>query len=99
MSEMTTPAAYPVVFDVEPQITTRNRLTVAFRAILALPHAILVGTPGVGGGSDNGGGVISTVALVMAIISWFAIVFTGKQPKGLWDFTSYYLRRRAKAVA
>ncbi len=35
----------------------------------------------------------------MAIISWFAIVFTGKQPKGLYDFTVFYMRWRARAIA
>ncbi len=35
----------------------------------------------------------------MAVISWFAIVFTGKQPKGLWDFSNFYLRWRSKAIA
>lgn len=44
--------SYPVVFDVEPQLHGRNRLTVAFRIILAIPHLILVGGPGIalGGG-------------------------------------------------
>jgi hypothetical protein len=44
-------------------------------------------------------GVIGAVAFVMAIISWFAIVFTGKQPKGLWDFASFYMHWRSRAVA
>jgi hypothetical protein len=42
---------------------------------------------------------MGAVAGIMALISWFAIVFTGKQPKGLWDFTAMYLRWRAKASA
>ena len=50
MNDTTTvsmPARYPVEYDVEPQLTDRNRLTVAFRIILAIPHWILVGTPGI----------------------------------------------------
>jgi hypothetical protein len=104
---------YPVTYDVEPQITDRNRLTSFFRLILAIPHLVLVGGPGISlglsapfSGRDRGGlygfgsgGVLGLVATVMAIISWFAIVFTGKQPKGLWDFTNFYLRWRSKAVA
>ena len=35
--------AYPVTVGVEPQMEHRNRLTVALRLILAIPHAILVG--------------------------------------------------------
>lgn len=93
----------------------RNRVTCAFRIILAIPHLLLVGGPGgiaigfPGGvffGSDNGrfggfigNGVLGAVAAVMAIISWFAIVFTGRQPNGLWDFTNFYMRWRSKAVA
>jgi hypothetical protein len=48
------------------------------------------------GGSS---GVIGIAAWVMAIISWFAIVFTGRQPRGLWDFTNFFMRWRANAVA
>jgi hypothetical protein len=91
----------------------RNRLTCFFRIILAIPHLILVGAPGLaiglggglGGGEDRfwigwgATGVLGTVAFVMAIVSWFAIVFTGKQPKGLWDFACFYLRWRSKAIA
>ena len=111
------PAGYPTTYDVEPQHTDRNRLTVAFRIILGIPQWLLVGGPGgsgigfpwdwrggwfglrsilsVGGGS----GVIGLAAGVIAIISWFAIVFTGKQPRGLWDFTNFFMRWRANAVA
>lgn len=49
----------------------------------------------VGGGS----GVIGLAAGVIAIISWFAIVFTGRQPRGLWDFTNFFMHWRANAVA
>jgi hypothetical protein len=38
-------------------------------------------------------------AAATAFVSWFAIVFTGKQPRGLWDFADYYLRWRSRAVA
>lgn len=104
--------AYPVTYDVETQLARRDRLTTAFRIILAIPHLILVGGPGIGFGwstgtgdgdnSSNGSGGVSAlglVAFVMAVISWFAIVFTGKQPRGLWDFTRFYLTWRSKAVA
>jgi hypothetical protein len=93
--ETPAPAGYPVTYEVEPQITQRNRLTVAFRSILAIPQWLLVGEPG----EDVGGGVIGTAATIMAIISWFAIVFTGRQPRGLWDFTNFYMRWRGNALA
>ena len=109
------PAGYPVTYDVEPQHPDRKRLTVAFRIILAIPQWLLVGGPGGSGinlGSvwgwrhprwafvgSIGSGVLGVAAGVMAIISWFAIVFTGKQPRGLWDFTNFFMRWRANAVA
>ena len=101
---------YPVAYDVEARLAERNRLTSAFRIILAIPHLILVGGPGIGGsvgattGEDSrlGGasfGALGAVAWVTAIISWFAIVFTGRQPRGLWDFTCFYLSWRGRAIA
>jgi hypothetical protein len=112
---MTSPATtYPVTYDVQPQLADRNRLTCFFRIILAIPHAILVGGPGLSlgfsvpaGGWGNGGwwwsfgasGVLGTVAWVMAIISWFAILFANTHPKGLRDFAVMYLRWRSKAIA
>ena len=104
---------HPVTYFVTPQMEGRNRLTCAFRIILAIPHLIIVGGPGgidfglpagIIGGSGRfvgaiGNGVLGALAVVMAIVSWFAIVFTGSQPRGLWDLTNYYLRWRSKAVA
>lgn len=102
--------SYPVTYDVEPHLADRNRLTTAFRILLAVPHLLLVGGPGgvgwsVGAADDarSGGGVsvgvLGAAAWVTAIISWFAIVFTGKQPRGLWDFTRFYMSWRSRAVA
>jgi hypothetical protein len=107
---------YPIQYAVEEHIGGRNRLTTFFRLILAIPHIILVGGPGLalsGGGGNvgnreigavvglifNGSGVIGLVVGVTSVISWFAIVITGKQPRGLWDFAAYYFRWRARAVA
>jgi len=105
---------HPVTYFVTPQMTERNRLTCFFRIILAIPHVILVGGPGLAIGfsgalgrfNDGGiwfgfgaGGVIGAVAYIMAVVSWFAIVITGKQPKGLWDFAGFYLRWRSQAIA
>ena len=38
--------AYPVSLSVTPSVWNRNRLTTAFRLILAIPHLILVGGVG-----------------------------------------------------
>jgi len=116
---MTTPSpavhalheAHPVDVTVAPALTSRNRLTCAFRPILAIPHLILVGGPAAIalswlGSSDGervdwglGGGVMGAVAVVMAIIAWFAIVFGARHPAGLWNFAAFYLRWRVRAVA
>ena len=93
-------AAYPVTYEVEPQTAERNRLTVAFRFILAIPHLLLVGGPGfgLGVGSDRTG-VLGAVAAVAAFINWFIIVFTGRANEGLLSLQQYYLRWRARALA
>lgn len=51
----------------------RNRLTVAFRIILEIPHVILLA-------------VLGFVAAVVTIVHWFAILFTGRRHEGLWSF-------------
>lgn len=102
---------YPVKVDVQPALENRNRLTVAFRFFLALPHLILVGGPiavisSIGwsteGGHDLGfgsGGLLSAVACMLAVFSWFAIVFAGRHPQSLWKLTALYLAWRVRAVA
>ena len=76
---------YPVSVSIEPAIARRNRLTTAFRLLLAIPHLILVGGAGLafssGGdsrttlGSEEG--LLGAVAALLAIISWFTIVIAG----------------------
>jgi hypothetical protein len=97
-------AAYPVAYDVAPQLHDRNRLTVFFRIILAIPHLVLVGGPGVALGCGwahhwGSNGALGVVAAVMAIIAWFAILLADTHPHGLWDFARYFLAWRARAVA
>ncbi|MEJ2217347.1 MAG: DUF4389 domain-containing protein [Gemmatimonadota bacterium] len=104
-------ASYPVSIHVQPSTEHRNRLTTAFRFFLALPHIILVGAPiasvaSIGWGSDNGDwkissglGLVGAVAVFVAILAWFAILFTAKHPDGLWKLNAWYLRWRVKAIA
>jgi hypothetical protein len=105
------PVAHRVDVRVTPAITGRNRLTCAFRVILAIPHILLVGGPAAiamtllpraqNGGIEwgSGTGVLGAVAAVAAIIAWFAIVFTGTHPEGLWKLSAFYLRWRVRAAA
>jgi hypothetical protein len=104
-------ATHPVDVDISPALTDRDRLTCAFRPILAIPHILLVGGPvaftiswltSVDGDrfdSTLGGGAMGAVALVMAIIAWVAIVFGASHPSGLWKFAAFYMRWRVRAVA
>jgi hypothetical protein len=56
-----------------PQYEDRNRLTVAFRFILVIPHAIVLA-------------VLALVAYICVIIGVFVVLFTGQWSAGLRDF-------------
>ena len=102
---------HPVDVVVEPQLLHRDKITCAFRPLLAIPHLILVGGPAAfalswlsGSEGDNfnwgsGGGVMGAVAIMAAIITWFAVVFGAAVPQGLWKLIAYYMRWRVRAVA
>ena len=89
---------YPVSVTVETQMENRDRLTCALRPILAIPHSILVG-PAMWIHGAGTAGLIGGAAYILAIVSWFTILATGKQPDGIRDFQMYSLRWRARAVA
>ena len=99
--------AYPVSVSLQPSLSNRNRVTTAFRLILAIPHLILVGGIGLGvatrGDSRSTlggeGGLLGAVAVFLAIVSWCTIVFAGKHILGIRQFTSFYLRWRVRALA
>jgi hypothetical protein len=98
--------AYPVSYDVD-RPEQYNRLTVAFRLILVIPHLFLVG-----GGSFYGGGgasyqddsvwvvtlslasagILTFVASILVFIAWFAILFTGRFPESFRDFVMMIYR-------
>lgn len=101
---------HPVGIDLVPQIDERNRLTVAFRFFLALPHFLLVGGPAAVGGWigwttrdgwswSSSGGVLGAAAGIVTLIAWFALVIARSHPDGLWRFSAYYLRWRVRAIA
>ena len=101
---------YPVTVALEPKLVGRNRLTTAFRPLLAIPHLLLVGGPVAfatfwpqtddsGLHLGAGTGALGAVACVCAIIAWFAIVFGATHPTELWKLAAFYLRWRVRAVA
>jgi hypothetical protein len=71
--------AHPVRLRVDEDDRTRNRLTVAFRLILVIPHFIWL--------------LIWNIAvLFVAIVGWFAALFTGRLPGSLHNFLSAFVR-------
>ena len=101
--------SYPVTVTVEPLLLNRNRLTTAFRLILAIPHALLIGGIGYSVAWDTGHhgltsfggetGVLGTVAGILAVVSWFTIVFGGTHITGIRQFSTFYLRWRVRGLA
>jgi hypothetical protein len=105
---MMRPVPYPVDVSVAPQIANRDKLTAAFRLILALPHLILAGgvvtTVWSLGSNDivslsGNTGVLGAIAWALAIVSWFTIVLSGEHVAGIREFTRFVLRWRARSVA
>ena len=98
---------YPVTVHIAPALAHRNRLTTAFRLILAIPHVILVGGVGLGFASSGDsrttvggeGGLLGAVAVFLAIVSWFTIVIAGAHIVGIRQFTAFYLRWRVRATS
>jgi hypothetical protein len=100
---------YPVTIDVERQLANRDRMTVAFRLLLAIPHFLLVGGIGLGfalSGSRSDystsvgeTGFLGAVAYLLAIVSWFTIVIGGSHIPAIRQYTTFYLRWRVRALA
>jgi hypothetical protein len=102
---------YPVGLDIRPDLEERNRLTTAFRFFLAIPHLLLVGGPiavmfAIDWGSDSGlrlgygaSGLLGLIAMVVSVVAWFSIVFTGRHPDGMWKLAEFYLRWRVRAIS
>ena len=97
--------AYPVAITVDPPKGERNRLTTAFRIILAIPHFILVGGLGASFATRRGweftgeGGLLGTVAFVLAVVSWFTLLLGGTHIAGIREFSRFFLRWRVRALA
>lgn len=76
---------YPVIVSVDtPQRVANWRPLVQW--LLALPHILILG-------------VLGTVSQIVSIISWLAILFTGKLPAGLAQVQAMYLRYNLRTNA
>ena len=64
----------------------RNRLTVFFRLLLAIPHLIVVGLWGI-------------VAEITLFVTWLITIFTGRVPDGLHNFLASFLRYSTRVYA
>jgi hypothetical protein len=69
---------YPVAYEAD-YVEQRSRLSTFFRLILAIPWFVVSIFWGL-------------VGLVCAVIAWFAILFTGRYPEGLYKGVSMALR-------
>ncbi len=76
--------AYPVRLSVQGQIEGRNRLTVFFRLLMAIPHYLILG-------------VLNYVIGVVVFIAWLMALFTGSVAPGLHTFIAGYLRWTMRA--
>lgn len=56
-----------------------SRLSTFFRLILVIPQYIVVY-------------FLSIAASVILFLSWWAILFTGRYPKGFYNFITWYMR-------
>jgi hypothetical protein len=79
------PNTYPVTF-VMAFIERRSRLTTFFRWLLAIPQFLFA--------------TVYTIAFyVVYIVAWFALMFTGRWPAGLYAFAAGYVRYLARLTA
>jgi hypothetical protein len=70
---------HPVAYSAAYEGEGRNRLTVFFRYLLAIPWMIVAAFWGI-------------AAYVAVIIAWFALLFTGRYPEGLYNFNAGFVR-------
>lgn len=71
-------SSHPVTFAAE-YVEPRSRLTTFFRLVLVIPHLVMIFAWGL-------------VMWIVVIAAWFALVFTGRWPRGLYDITASFLR-------
>jgi hypothetical protein len=77
---------YPVRLGIAPPKASYSRLKVLFRIILVIPPYII-------------SYAMTIVAEIGALLSWFAIVVLGRQPKGLQDMTALGVSYVVRAYA
>lgn len=66
-----------VLYSARPVV--RRRLTVAFRLLLVIPQAVILG-------------LVNLAGFVVTIMAWFAVLLTGRWPRGLQTFVIGWMR-------
>ncbi len=77
---------YPISYEADAALEGRNRLTSFFRYIVAIPWWFVAA-------------IYGFVAELAAVIAWFAIVFTGRYPEGIYNFNAGYLRMYSRVYS
>lgn len=67
------PGDYSISLSIQPQLEGRNRLTVFFRIIMAIPLLIVAI-------------VYGFIMAILMILAWFAVLVTGSYPEGMRNF-------------
>ena len=78
-------SAYPVAYHQTPALE-RSRLSVFFRFIMVIPHLIWSFFYGFAAG-------------IAVFVAWFATVFSGRYPAGVYEFVAGYLRFSTRLYA
>jgi Domain of unknown function (DUF4389) len=76
---------YPVHYEADYQ-SEQNRATTFFRIILAIPWLIV-------------GYVYEIAAFFTQVVAWFALLFTGRYPEGLYKLNAGFVRYRVRVFA
>jgi len=97
-------AGYPVQFSVDYPDRDLNRLTTAFRIIVAIPILIVLGAVsggwgGWGAGDWGGGGIAAGAGGVLFLPALLMIVFRQKYPRWWYDWNLELLRFESRVVA
>lgn len=78
-------SAYPVAYEAD-YVEERSRLSNFFRLLLVIPHLFV-------------GMVVGVAGMFTVPAAWFAVVFTGRYPQGLYDFNAGLLRWSTRLTA
>ena len=72
------PGNYPAVF-YSARPVRRNRVTVAFRVVLVIPHLVVLY-------------ILNLAASAVLIVGWFAVLITGRWPQEMRSFVIDWMR-------